>query len=77
MDPCCGLSLWAAQTAHPNWNWNWRSMELYTRRTSDVVGLCPRAHEKLWHVQMGCTEPTESENQWQNWLTQVYLENGN
>ena len=28
MDPCCGLSLWAAQTAHPNrkLNWNWTEL---------------------------------------------------
>ena len=26
MDPCCGLSLWTALTAHPNWNWNWNML---------------------------------------------------
>ena len=42
------------------------------------AGLCQGGYEKFWLVLRGWTDyrPTENGNQWDNRLTQVYLETG-
>jgi len=39
MDPCCGLSLWAVQTAHPNWKWKWKWLPVTARIQFKIAAL--------------------------------------
>ena len=56
MDPCCGLSLWAAQTAHPN-----RKLEvsdLYSAKVSEenqgALGMGARGRDRLTETNSVC-----------------------